>query len=107
MSANATPPRSEVPVPTVDELRNMTPEQLAEAAEAQTKRLIIGLFTDDEVHLTLTELYGSVGQYATRREIRRALDQLCLNGVLAETETRNKEATVHTYHLVPTTGGTP
>lgn len=92
-------------MPTVDELRNMTPEQMAEAAEAQTKRLILGLFTDTDVRLTLTELYRSVGQYATRREIRRALDQLSLTGVLAEKETRNKEATVHTYHLVPTTGG--
>lgn len=92
-------------MPTVDELRNMTAQEMAEAAEAQTTRMILNLFTDPATRLTLTELYGSVGQYATRKEIRDALARLQLEGVLAEKESRNKDAVVHTYHLVPTTGG--
>lgn len=92
-------------MPTVDELRSMTPQQMAEAAEAQTTRMILALFTAPDTRLTRNDLYGSVGQYATRKEIRDALDRLCLTGVLAEKETRNKDAVVHTYHVVPTTGG--
>lgn len=91
-------------MPTVDELRSMTAEQRAEAADVQTRRLILALFPDTGTRLTLTDLYGSVGQYASRKEIRDTLAHLTLTGVLGEKETRHKEATVHTYHLIPTGG---
>lgn len=92
-------------MPTVDELRNMTPEQLAEHADAQITRLVLALFPDLDVRLTRHDVCDALASYATRKQVRRALDQLCLTAVLAEVETRNKDAVVHTYHLVPTTRG--
>lgn len=88
---------------TIEQLRSMTPEH----ADAQLTRLVLALFPDLDVRLTRHDVCDALASYATRKQVRTVLDRLCTTGVLAEVETRNKDEVVHTYHLVPTTGGTP